>query len=262
MPKIHPLAAVDPAARIADDVEIGPFCYIEADVQIGGGCRLDSHVTVKSGTRIGERNVFAQGAIIGGDPQDRKYAGEPTYLQIGDDNVVREYVTIHRATGEGQYTKIGSHCYLMAFVHLGHNCDVHDHVTITNSVGVSGHCTIEERVTIGGMSAVHQWVRIGKVAMVGGVSRVVKDVPPFMLAEGVDQTIHDINAIGLRRYGLTAESRLALHKACKLLYKSQLGLTNAIETVRREVTITPEIDYLLAFEERRFRGKNGRGDQP
>ena len=262
MPIIHPQASVDPRAEIADDVIIGPFCYIEEGVKIGGGCRLDSHVTVKGGTTIGTNNVFAQGAIIGGDPQDRKYRGEQTFLQIGNDNVIREYVTIHRASKEGQFTRVGSNCYLMAFVHLGHDCQVHDNVTITNSVGVSGHCTIEEMVTIGGMTAVHQWVRIGKVAMVGGLSRIVKDVPPFMLAEGPEQIVHDINAVGLRRYGVTAESRLALHKACKLLFKSQLGLTKAMETVRREVKLTPEVEYLLAFEERRFRGKNGRGDQP
>lgn len=259
---IHPLASVDPKAELAADVHIGPFCFVEAGVRIGPGCRLDSHVTVKSGTTIGANNSIAQGAIIGGDPQDRKYKGEPTFLEVGDDNVVREYVTIHRASIEGRATRIGSHCYLMAFVHLGHDCQVHDHVTITNSVGVSGHCTIEERVTIGGMTAVHQWVRIGKVAMVGGLSRIVKDVPPFMLAEGPEQLVHDINAIGLRRYGVTAESRLALHKACKLLFKSQLGLTNAMDAVRREVPMTDEVSYLIEFEERRFRGKNGRGDQP
>lgn len=262
MPKIHPLASVDPAAEIAADVEIGPFCFIEADVVIGSGCSFDSHVTVKSGTLIGDNNSFAQGAIIGGNPQDRKYHGEKTFLQIGSNNVIREYVTIHRGSKEGSYTRVGNNCYLMAFVHLGHDCVVHDNVTITNSVGISGHCTIEEMVTIGGMTAVHQWVRIGKVAMVGGLSRIVKDVPPFMLAEGPEQMVHDINAIGLRRYGVTAESRLALHKACKILFKMQLGLTNAMETVRREVHMTPEVLYLLEFEERRFRGKNGRGDQP
>ncbi len=261
MARIHHLASVDPGAELADDLTIGPFCYIESGVKIGSGCVLDSHVTVKSGTTIGANNAIAQGVIIGGDPQDRKYAGQPTFLEIGDENVIREYVTIHRASQEGQYTRVGSNCYLMAFVHIGHDCQVHDNVTITNGVGVSGHCTIEEMVTIGGMSALHQWVRIGKVAMVGGLSRIVKDVPPFMLAEGPDQLVHDINAIGLRRYGVTQENRLALHKACKLLFKSQLGLTNAMETVRREVPLTPEVQYLLAFEERRFKGKNGRGDQ-
>jgi UDP-N-acetylglucosamine acyltransferase len=259
---IHPLASVDPGAEIAESVIIGPFCYIESGVRIGEGCELDSHVTIKSGTTIGTNNTFAQGAIIGGDPQDRKYNNEQTFLEIGSNNVFREYVTIHRASKEGQFTRVGSNCYFMAFVHIGHDCQVFDGVTITNSVGISGHCTIEEMVTIGGMTAVHQWVRIGKVAMVGGLSRIVKDVPPFMLAEGVEQTVHDINAIGLRRYGVTAESRQALHKACKLLFKSQLGLTNAMETVRREVPLTPEVTYLLEFEARRFHGKNGRGDQP
>lgn len=262
MAQIHPLALVDPGAQLADDVIVGPFCLIEADVTLGSGTRLDSHVTIKSGTTIGSNNYIAQGAVIGGDPQDRKFKGEPTFLRIGNDNVIREYVTIHRASKEGQYTTVGNNCYLMAFVHLGHDCTVHDFVTITNGVGVSGHCTIEEMVTIGGMAALHQWVRVGKVAMVAGFSRVVKDVPPFMISEGQEQSVVDINAIGLRRYGVTAESRLALHKACKLLFKSQLGLTNALETVRREVVPTPEVEYLLAFEERRFKGKNGRGDQP
>ncbi len=262
MPKIHPLASVDTTAEIAPDVTIGPFCNIETGVKIGAGCVLDSHVTIKHDTTIGINNTFAQGAIIGGDPQDRKYKGESTYLVIGDNNVIREYVTIHRATGEGQTTRVGNNCYFMALVHLGHNCVVHDNVTITNSVGVSGHCTIEEMVTIGGVAGLHQWVRVGKVSMIGGFSRIVKDVPPFMITEGNTQTVHDINAIGLRRYGLTSENRMALHKACKLLFKSQLGLTNAIEVVRREVPMTPEVEYLLAFEERRFRGKNGRGDQP
>lgn len=262
MAKIHPLAVVDPKAELAVDVTVGPFCNVEADVRIGAGCKLDSHVTIKGGTTLGANNTIAQGAIIGGDPQDRKYHGEPTFLAIGDNNVIREYVTIHRASKEGQYTRVGSGCYLMAFVHLGHDCQVHDNVTITNGVGISGHCTIEELVTIGGMTALHQWVRVGKVAMVGGLSRIVRDVPPFMLTEGVDQIVHDINAIGLRRYGVTAESRQALHKACKLLFKSQLGLTNAMETVRREVEMTPEVLYLLEFEARRFKGKHGRGDQP
>lgn len=218
-------------------------------------------MTVRSGTTIGERNVFAQGAVIGGDPQDRKWAGEPTFLRIGSDNQVREYVTIHRATGEGNSTVVGDRNYFMAFAHLGHNVTVCDDVTMANSVGVSGHVTIEDMVTIGGMTGVHQFVRIGKLAMVGGMSRVVRDVPPFMLVEGLEQTVHDINAVGLRRIGVTQEARLALHKACKLLFKSQLGLSNAMEIVEREVKKGPEVAYLIWFLERLFRGKNGRGDQ-
>jgi len=262
LPQVHDLAFVNPKAELADDVIVGPFCNVDAGVVVGRGCSLDSHVTIKGGTRIGERNYFGQGAIIGGDPQDRKYKGEPTYLEIGNDNFFREYVTIHRATGEGQKTSVGSNCYLMAFVHLGHNVTVHDSVTMANSVGISGHCTIETLANIGGMAGVHQWVRIGQVAMIGGMSTITRDVPPFMIVEGRECEVRDINAVGLRRYGISGDGRLALHKACKLLYKSQLGLTNAIETVKREIPLTPEVQYLIEFELRRFKGKNGRGDQP
>lgn len=253
---------MNPKAELADDVIVGPFCNVDAGVVVGSGCNLDSHVTIKGGTKIGERNYFGQGAIIGGDPQDRKFKGEPTFLEIGDDNFFREYVTIHRATGEGQKTSVGNNCYLMAFVHLGHNVTVHDSVTMANSVGIAGHCTIEKLANIGGMAGVHQWVRIGQVAMVSGMSAIKRDVPPFMIVDGRECEVRDINAVGLRRYGISADGRLALHKACKLLYKSQLGLTNAIETVRREIPNTPEVQYLIDFELRRFKGKNGRGDQP
>lgn len=262
MPQVHDLAFVNPKAELADDVIVGPFCNVDAGVVVGRGCNLDSHVTIKGGTKIGERNYFGQGAIIGGDPQDRKYKGEPTFLEIGNDNFFREYVTIHRATGEGLKTSVGNHCYLMAFVHLGHNVTVHDSVTMANGVGIAGHCTIEKLANIGGMAGVHQWVRIGQVAMIGGMSTITRDVPPFMIVEGRECEVRDINAVGLRRYGISGDGRLALHKACKLLYKSQLGLTNAIETVRREIQLTPEVQYLIEFELRRFKGKNGRGDQP
>lgn len=261
MAKIHALAYVDPKAQLADSVEVGPFCYVEGDVVIGEECRLDSHVTVKAGTTMGARNFVGQGAVLGGDPQSGAYRGQPTFLKVGDDNVFREYVTVHRSMFEGQSTVIGSHNFIMAYCHVAHDCTLHDHVTIANSTGLSGHVTVEERAFVGGMCGIHQWSRIGKVSMVGGMTRVTRDVPPFMLAEGDNQEVHDINAIGLRRIGITPHSRLALHKACKLLFKSQLGLTNAMEIVRREVPITDEVAYLLAFEERRFKGRNGRGDQ-
>lgn len=261
MPQIHPTAVVDSGAELAADVRVGPFCYVESGVVLGPGCILDSHVTVKGNTTLGARNFIGQGAVIGGDPQDRKFKGEPTYLQIGDDNVFREYVTIHRATGEGNTTLVGNRCFLMAFCHLGHNSVLHDDVTMANNVGCSGHVTVERLVTIGGMTGVHQFVRIGQVAMVGGMSRITRDVPPFMIAKG-DSEVQDINAVGLRRIGISSENRMALHKAAKFMFKSQLGLTHAIEIVRREVTSTPEVEILVQFMERLFRGKNGRGDQP
>ena len=261
MSKIHPLSFVDPRAELAADVTVGPFCNVEANVQIGAGCVLDSHVTIKSGTTLGANNYMAQGVVLGGDPQDRKYGGEPTFLRIADDNVFREYVTIHRATGEGNTTLVGNDNFLMANVHLGHNVVLQDHITIANNTGISGHVTIEDLVTVGGMTGVHQFVRIGRVAMVGGFMRVTRDIPPYMLVSGGDEEVRDINAIGLRRLGITPQSRMALHKACKLLFKSQLGLSNAMEIVRREVVMTPEVEVLLSYEERRTKGKNGRQDQ-
>lgn len=263
MANIHPTSVVESQAELAEDVQIGPFCYVENGVSIGAGTRLESHVSIKGGTSIGERNLIGHGAILGGDPQDRKFKGESTFLQIGDDNVIREYVTLHRASGEGNATSIGSRNYLMAFVHLGHNGTLMDDITIANEVGISGYCTVESMVTIGGKTGLHQFVRIGRLAMVGGMSRIVKDVPPFTLVEGTeDQRVFDINAVGLRRIGVKPESRMALHKAVKLLFKSQLGLSHAIETVRREVKVTEEVEELIRFCERLFHGKNGRGDQP
>lgn len=261
MASIHSLSYIHPTAKIGDEVRVGPFCYIEEGVVIGDRTILDSHVTVKRGTVMGTDNFVGQGAVIGGDPQDRRFDGSDTFLIIGSRNTFREYVTIHRATGEGKATVVGDDNFLMAYSHLGHNVTLYNNITIANATGISGHVTIEDMVTIGGMTGVHQFVRIGKSSMIGGFCKITRDAPPFMLTEGQDQGTHDINAVGLRRIGITQDARLALHKACKLLYKSQLGLTHAIESVRREVLQTPEVEYLLAFEERRFKGKNGRGDQ-
>lgn len=256
------MACVDPSAELGADVEVGPFSVIEKSAVIGARSRILSHAVVRTGTTIGEDNVIGQGTVLGGDPQDRKYKGEPTFLKIGDGNVFREFATIHRATGEGLSTVIGNHCYFMAYTHVGHNGTIHDWVTVANACAFGGYVTVEELANIGGMVGLHQFVRVGKAAMVGGVNKITRDVPPYMLVDGDDEEVRDINAVGLRRMGISQESRLALHKACKLLYKTQLGLTHALETVRREVPLTPEVEYLLKFEERRFKGKNGRGDQP
>ena len=261
MPTIHPLAYVDPKAEVADDVFVGPFCNIEAGASVGPGCVLESHVTIHKWTNIGKNNRFGPGSVIGGDPQDLKYHGEPTFLQIGDGYIFREYVTIHRAAGEGRFTTIGNDVFVMAYTHIGHNCHIHDQVTITNSAGIAGHVTIEEKANIGGMVGIHQFCRVGKSSMIGGFTKVTRDVPPFCLVEGADEAVRDINAVGLRRLGVTQDARLALHKAVKLLFKNKIGLTNALELVRNEVPMTDEVKYLIAFEERRFHGRNGRGDQ-
>ena len=261
MRKIHPTAAVSPHAELGEGVIVGQFAVIERGCIIGDGCRIEAHASVRRNVRMGSNNVVGHGAILGGDPQDRKYAGEETYLEIGNDNIFREFVTLHRATGEGNKTIVGNNNFLMAYCHLGHNVELHDNITMANNVGVSGHVTIEEGVNIGGLTGIHQYVRVGKYAMVGGMSRVVRDVPPFMLTEGTPLRVYDINAVGLRRMGVSTEVRLALHKACKLLFRSEMGMTRAIEAVRREVTITPEVEYLLNFLENIGSGRYGRQKQ-
>lgn len=261
MTDIHPTAIVDSKAEIGSDVRIGPFAVVEADVKLGDGNVIEAHAVVRSLVTIGNRNVIGHGSVLGGDPQDRKHKGEKTFLSIGDDNVFREFVTIHRATGEGRSTVVGSNNYLMAFCHLGHNVVMQDNITMANNVGIAGHATVEDGVNIGGMTGIHQFVRIGKYAMVGGMSRVVRDVPPFMLTEGMPLRVYDINSVGLRRLGVTPEARLALHKACKLLFRSEMGMTRAIEAVKREVHITDEVDYLLNFLANIGSGRFGRQDQ-
>ena len=262
MAVVHPLSFVAPGAELADDVTIGPFCYIETGAVLGPGTKVESHAVIKTGTRLGERNVVSQGAVLGGDPQDRKYNNEQTFLEIGDDNIFREYVTVHRATGEGKVTRIGNRCFLMAFVHIGHNCVVEDDVMIANDCGISGHCTIEQFANIGGMTGVHQFCRIGKAAMIQAMSGVGQDMPPYMVSAGRPADTFDINAVGLRRLGVKQEARLNLHRAAKLLFRTRLGLRNAIELVQAEVPATEEVTYLLEFMERRYNGRNGRGDQP
>ena len=258
---VHPSAVVDPQAELGEGVQIGPFCYVEAGVSLGDGTKLDSHATIKRGTTMGRNNRVGQGTVLGGDPQSRAYDGAPTFLTIGDDNVFREYVTVHRASKEGANTVLGNDVFVMGYCHIAHDCHVEDGVTMANQASLAGHVTVERLAVIGGMSGVHQFARVGKVAMVGAVSKITRDVPPFMLVDGHEEEVKDINAVGLRRIGVGPDARLALHKACKLLYKSQIGLSNAMRIVREEVPPTPEVLTLLAFEERRFEGRHGRGDQ-
>lgn len=254
---------MDPHAEIADDVVIGPFCSISQGVTIGAGSILESHVTIHAGTRIGERNTIADGSVLGGDPQMRRYNGETTFLTIGNGNVIREYVTIHRSAKEGESTTVGDDCYIMAYCHIAHDCRIEDGVTMANNVALAGHVTLETLVTVGGMAGIVQFTRVGQVAMVAAMSKITRDAPPFMLVDGNGgiEEVRDINAVGLRRIGIKPDARLALHKAFKLLYKSQIGMTQAMQIVRDEVPMTPEIETLLRFEERRFEGRHGRGDQ-
>lgn len=259
---VHHTAVVDPQAEIEEGVRIGPFAVIERGVQIGQGSIVEAHAVIHSGVTIGKNNYIGVGCVLGGDPQDRKYSGASTFLTIGNDNIIREYVTIHRGTEEGSATMVGNRNYLMAYTHLGHNVTLYNDTTIANSVGVSGYVTIEDGVNIGGMTGIHQYVRIGKYSMIGGMSRVTRDVPPFMLTEGTPLRVYDINSVGLRRLGVPPNVRTALHKACKILFRSEMNLSEAINTVRGEVECTEEVEYLLKFLENMRQGRYGRQQQP
>lgn len=261
MTEVHPSAIVHAKACLHDGVKVGPFCIIEEDVEIGENTELGPNVAITRWTTIGKNNSILHGSVLGGAPQDRKYQGERSFLRIGDNNVFREYVTLHRGSTEDAATTIGDSNYLMAYCHVGHDCALGDWITMANGVGVSGHVTIEDCVNIGGLTGFHQFVRVGKVAMVGGMSRIVRDVPPFMISEGNPQQVYDINAVGLRRVGVSPPVRAALHKACKLLFRSSIGLSHAIEAVRREVMACDEVEYLLKFVAGAAQGRYGRQDQ-
>ena len=259
---IHPTALVDATAELAPDVQVGPYTVIGPHVRIGEGTILESHVAIEGWTTIGRDCHLWPGAKLGGPPQDRKYKGEQTFLILGDRNAIREDVTIHRATGEGNATRIGSDNMGMAYSHIGHNCEIGNSVTIPNYVGVSGHVVIEDRVVFGGMVGVHQYVRIGKLAMVGGVSKVVQDVPPFMMVDGRPTEVVGLNVLGLRRAGVGPAARAGLKQAYRLIYRSGLNLSQAIEAVENEVEPSQERDYLLAFLNSVRAGYGGRGNDP
>jgi UDP-N-acetylglucosamine acyltransferase len=258
---IHPTALVDPSARLEEGVWIGPLCLVEGNVEIGAGTILESNVTLKSGTRIGRRCRIFPHVVLGGDPQDGKFKGEPSLLTLGDDNILREMVTIHRATGEGQATSIGSGNMLMAYAHVGHNCSIGSNNLISNSTGIAGHVTIEDKVVIGGFVGVHQFVHIGKMAMIGGVSKVVQDVPPFCMADGRPAKTRSLNIRGLRRNGVSSEERTHVATAVRLLYRSSLNTTEALARIHAEIPRSPSLDYLVNFIERVREGKLGRQDE-
>lgn len=245
--RLHPTAEIHPDAQLGKAVEVGPFCVIGPDVVIGDNTRLESHVVVKRFTTLGAGCLVMSGAVLGGEPQDHKFKGERSFLRIGDNNVIREYVTLHRATGEECATEIGDNNTFMAYCHIGHNCVIGSHITMANTVGVSGHVIVEDRTVFGGMVGVHQFVRIGKMAMIGGMSKIVQDIPPFMMADGHPAQVVDLNVIGCRRGGITARVRGGLKQAYKLLYRSNFNVSQAIEAIEAEVEPSPEREYLLEF---------------
>jgi UDP-N-acetylglucosamine acyltransferase len=225
---IHPTAVISDQAEIAPSVQVGAYAVIGDNVKIGSQTSVGSHVVIEGPTEIGANNRIFPGAVIGLEPQDLKYQGAKSWVKIGDNNLIREYVTINRATAEGEITEVGNHALLMACVHVAHNCVIEDEVVIANNVALAGHVHIEEKATIGGVLGIHQFVHIGKLAMVGGMSRIDRDVPPYTLVAGNPARVRSLNLIGLKRRGYSSEDIAQLKKAFRLLYRSSYRLEEAL----------------------------------
>ena len=249
MVKIHPTAIVESGACLEEGVEVGPFCIIGKDVKIGAGSKLHSSVVIDGDTELGRDNEIYPGAVIGVAPQDLRYNGERSFVKIGDGNMIREYVTIHRASDPGGYTTIGDNNLIMAYSHVAHNCRLGNQIVVSNSVGLCGHVEIEDQATLGGMCGVHQFVRIGRLAMVGGMSKLIQDVPPFGMVDGQPARLYGMNIRGMQRRGITKEARQGLKTCFKLVLRSGLNLGQALDAIRRTVEPCSETDQLLKFFE-------------
>jgi UDP-N-acetylglucosamine acyltransferase len=252
---VHPSAIIDEGALIGAHVRIGPYCCVEGSVEIGEGSVLKSHVVVSGHTRIGRENVIFPFATIGEENQDLKYAGEVTFVEIGDRNKIRESVTIHRGTVQGGgRTVVGNDNLLMVNAHVAHDCVVADHCILANNATLGGHVTLDVHVVIGGMSAVHQFCAIGAHAMVGGCSGIAQDVPPFVIAQGNHASPKGVNTIGLERRGFSKEAIQAIREAYKVLYRSGKTLEEAKPEIARIAETHPEVRPLHDFLSRSTRG--------
>jgi UDP-N-acetylglucosamine acyltransferase len=245
---IHPTAVIDSTAKIAANVSIGPYTVIGPQTVIGEGTRLASHVVIEGYTTIGTNCQIASGAVIGGQPQDLHFGGETSFVEIGNNVIIRECVTINRATGEGEVTRVGDNCMLMAYCHLAHNCQLGENVVMANNVQLAGYVQIGDYAFMGGMCVVHQFVQIGRLAIVGGFSGTRQDIPPFAMAEGRPRaTVKGINSVGLKRRGFDREARSRLKKAYYYLWFSKLNTQQAIETIHREIGEDANVEELIQF---------------
>jgi UDP-N-acetylglucosamine acyltransferase len=251
---VHPTAIVDDGAEIGTDVSIGPYCVLGPNVTIGDGARLGPHVVIERDTSIGEACRLHAGSVVGGDPQDLKYGGEATRLEVGARTVIRECATLNRGTGEGGVTRVGSDCLLMAYSHVAHDCVIGDHVVLSNAVEMAGHVRIEDWVVVGGLTAIHQFTRIGQHAFVGGATAVRKDIPPFVKASGDPASLYGLNSVGLQRRGFSLEVRSSLRRVYRLLFQSDLNVSHALAAAREQVESSPEVMHFLDFIEKSERG--------
>jgi UDP-N-acetylglucosamine acyltransferase len=252
-------ACIDPRAELGDDTEVGPYCIVGPDVTIGRGTRLIAHVCVWGVTTLGEGNVVHPFVVIGGEPQDVTFRGSATRVEIGDHNVIREGVTIHRASEKEQgITRIGSNNLLMVHVHVAHDCVLEDRVTIANNTILGGHAQVESSATISGGVGIHPFVTVGAYAYVGALSRIYHDVPRFMIVDGNPSKVRCINVVGLRRHGVSAESISALHEAHRLIYRARMTASHAADILESHGHLCAEVQSLLEFIEIQHQGKHGR----
>ncbi len=259
MAQIDKTAVVDPKAELADDVVVGPYCVIGSGVSLGEGCRLMHHVTIMANTTCGRGNTFFPYCVVGAPAQDLKSTDPDTELVIGDNNIFREFVTVHRGTEhyDGK-TTIGSGNYFMAYTHIAHDCVVEDGVIMANGVQIGGHCLIEKGANLGGLAAVHHFVTVGRFAFVGGLTRVVRDVPPFMVVEGNPADVRCVNTVGLRRRGFPEQTIEKLRLAHKLLFRTSKPISHALKELRTKYGDDENILHLADFVERTIAGKQGR----
>ncbi|TFE66861.1 acyl-[acyl-carrier-protein]--UDP-N-acetylglucosamine O-acyltransferase [Methylacidiphilum sp. Yel] len=249
---IHPTAIVSSKAEIGKDVSIGPWAIVEAGCSIGDSCEIRAHAVITGNSQIGKRNQIGFGAIIGAEPQDVSFKGGFSSVIIGDDNIIREYVTIHRGSAESSVTKIGNHCFLMAGSHVAHNCLVEDQVVLVNNVLLAGYVHVGKRAFLGGAAVIHQHVRIGELTMIRGQTRIGKDLPPYFMAVDTNE-VSGINRVGLKRAGITEEIRRKIEEAYKILYFSGYNVSQALEKIEK-VSQCNEIQKLVDFIQKTKRG--------
>jgi UDP-N-acetylglucosamine acyltransferase len=251
---IHPSAVIDASAELGAGVSVGPFAIVGPRVTVGDRCRIGPRATLTRNVRLAEDVIIGDGSILGGDPQDLKYDGEETWVEVGEGTIIREYSTINRATSATYKTTVGARCFIMTYVHLAHDCHVGDDVVIANATQCAGHVTIHDRAILSGLNAVHQFVTIGTYAFVGGGSRVNQDIPPYVKAVGNPMELYGLNSIGLQRAGFSGETVAALKRAYRLFFNSDLNLSQALERARTELPSLPEVERFLAFVESSERG--------
>lgn len=255
MSQVHETAVVKSGARLADRVSVGPYSIISPRAEINEGTEIGAHVTIEGDVSIGSDNKILTGAVIGTPPQDVNYDGSETGVRIGSGNIIREYVTINRATtSPGGVTVIGNENMIMAYCHIAHDCRLEDGINMANGVTLAGHVTVQEQVMIGGLTPVHQYVRIGAFSMVGGLSRINKDVAPFIRISGNPARVYDLNSIGLRRHGFSSDTRSLLKQAFKTIYRANNNTSQALEQIEDELPGHDQLDRLLEFIRQSERG--------